>query len=144
MTPSEALTFVRDHGVVLESANGPVPSLASTIAGETIAGSWWGHPRSHEIFASTRVLRESKDVLVCRLVNGKVTFVHSERWPALVRCADHFPAEHLAQIEEHHTQKGHHITKSVPFPDWVPAEVLRTSETLSEDDALRILGSWAK
>ena len=98
MTPGEAIAFVREHGVVLESVKGVVPSLAAAIAGEPIHGSWWSHPRSHQIFASTRAVRESSEVLVCRLLGGKVTFVHRERWPALVRCASHFPPEHLAKI----------------------------------------------
>ncbi len=143
VVPREAVAFVRDHGVVLESAKGVVPSLAVAIAGEPIHGNWWGHPRSHEIFACTRAVRESNDVLVCRLVGGKVTFVHRERWPALVRCADHFPSEHLAQIEERHTSSGHHVKELVLFPEWVPTEILEASEDLSEEHALRILGSWA-
>jgi hypothetical protein len=50
MTPRQALAFIRKHGVVLESAQGPVPSLAEAIAGEPIRGSWWGHPSSRLIF----------------------------------------------------------------------------------------------
>ena len=103
-----------------------------------------GSKASHAIFASTRAVRESSDVLVCRLVGGKVTFVHRERWPALVRCAGHFPREHLAQIEERHTPSGRHVIESVPFPEWVPSEILKASEGLSEEHAFRILGPWAK
>ena len=144
MTPSQALAFVRDQGVVLESAKGTVPSLAEAIVGDSIRGSWWAHPRSHEIHASTRAVRDSKDVLVCRLVGGKVTFVHRALWPALVRCAARFPPERLAQVREQHTPRGHHVTETVPFPKWVPAEVVEDSKGLSEDEALRQLGSWVK
>ena len=87
MTPSQAAAFVRKHGIVLESAVGPVPSIAAAIAGEAIRGSWWAHPRSHEIFELTRGIRNRDDILVCRLVGGKVTFVHRRLWPALVRAA---------------------------------------------------------
>jgi len=52
MTPRKALAFVRKHGVVLESAQGPVPSLARAIAGERIRGSWWGQPPAAESLAS--------------------------------------------------------------------------------------------
>jgi len=76
MTSRQALAFIRTHGVVLESAQGPVPSLAEVIAGELVRGSWWSHPKSHEIFAVTRAVRDSDDVLVCRLIKGKITFVH--------------------------------------------------------------------
>lgn len=87
MTPKQALSFVKTNGITLESGRGPVPSLAHTIAGEAIRGNWWAHPKGHVIFLCSRALRESKDVLVCRLVGGKVTYVHRRLWPALVRLA---------------------------------------------------------
>src|SRR5260370_12893803 len=76
MTSRQALAFIRKHGVVLEAARGPVPSLAEVIAGAPVRGSWWSHPKSHEIFAVTRAVRASGDVLVCRAVKDKFTFVH--------------------------------------------------------------------
>lgn len=54
MTLRQALAFIRRHGVVLEAAQGPVPSVAEAIAGEPVRRSWWSHPKSHEIFAVTR------------------------------------------------------------------------------------------
>src|SRR5580704_1458010 len=45
-----ALSFIREQGVVLVSAKGPAARLTELIAGEPIRGSWWGHPKSHEIF----------------------------------------------------------------------------------------------
>lgn len=53
MTPHQAVAFVRKHGVVLEAAAGPVPSLAEAIKGAPIHGSCLAHPRSHEIFELT-------------------------------------------------------------------------------------------
>jgi len=50
VSPAEALAFVERHGVVLQAARGPVPSLAEAVAGGRIRGSWWGHPKGHEIF----------------------------------------------------------------------------------------------
>jgi hypothetical protein len=38
MTPKEALAFVEHHGVVLEAARGPVPSLAEAVAGGRTTG----------------------------------------------------------------------------------------------------------
>jgi hypothetical protein len=116
VTPRQAAAFVRKHGVVLESAAGPVPSLAVAIAGGPIRGNWWSHPRSHEIFELTQAIRGHDDVLVCRLVNGKVTFVHRRLWPALVCAAKRFPRGHLAQVHEVHTASGRHVAKDVPFP----------------------------
>jgi hypothetical protein len=82
VTPAEALAFVCTHGLVLESGTGPVPSLAAAIAGEPIRGSWWAHARGREVFAITRAIRDSPDVLVCRLIDGKITYVHRRLWPA--------------------------------------------------------------
>ncbi len=139
MTPRQAISFVRKHGIVLESAQGSVPSLAQAIAGKPLRGNWWAHPRSHRIFAVTRAVRECSDILVCRLVDGRVTFVHRELWPALVRVAHRFPHQRLAQIHERHTTRGHHVVDEVPFPDWVPPQVSLSAESLSEDQALEQL-----
>jgi hypothetical protein len=139
MTSRRALAFIRRHGVVLESARGTVPSLAEVVAGEPVRGSWWSHPKNDEIFAVTRAVRDSNDVLVCRLIQGKVTFVHRRLWPALVRAAGRLPAARLAQLREVHTTSGRHVTKEVPFPDWVPPSVHRAARTLSEEAALGAL-----
>lgn len=133
---------MRRNGVVLEAARGPVPSLAEAVAGGPIRGSWWAHPLGREIFALTRAVRDSDDVLVCRLVNGKITYVHSRLWPALVRLAGRFPRGQLAQVQELHTPSGRHVTKEVPFPQWVPARVFTEASRLTEKTATSRLGSW--
>ena len=143
MTEADALEFVRTHGVVLESASGPVPSLADAIAGGPVGGSWWGHERGREIFKLTRAVRDSADVLVCRLVDGKVTYVHRRLWPALVRVADHFPRKGLAKVHEKHTASGKHVNENVAFPDWVPREVVAQARELDEKAAVGALGKWS-
>ena len=139
MTPQQALAFVKTHGVVLESGRGAVPSLAEAVAGELIRGSWWGHPKGREIFRCSRVVRESADVLVCRLVGGKVTYVHRRLWPALVRLAERFDADRLAAIKEVHTAAGKHKVEITAFPDWVPAQVMRAAEELPSEEAASLL-----
>ena len=143
MTLRQAVAFVRKHGVVLESAVGPVPSVAAAVVGGPIRGSWWAHPRSHEIFELTRAIRAREDVLVCRLVDGRVTFVHRRLWPALVRAAGRFPKKQLAQVREIHTPSAHHVAKEIAFPKWVPAEILTEASRLSEEEALDALGAWS-
>ncbi len=140
MTPHEAVAFVREHGVVLEAASGPVPSLAQAVAGAPIRGNWWAHPRSHEIFALTRAVRDSTDVLVCRLVDGKITYVHRRLWAPLVRLAKRFPRKRLAQLHEIHTASGRHVTKELAFPKWVPGDISAEAARLSEEDAVLLLG----
>jgi hypothetical protein len=82
-----------EHGMLLESARGPLPNVAEMIAGEPIRGSWWAHPAGHAIFDALNSLAESPDVVRTRLVNGKVTLVHRRLWPALARVADSIPTQ---------------------------------------------------
>jgi hypothetical protein len=142
MTKKEAAAFVREHGVVLASAKGAVPRLTEAIVDEPIQGSWWGHPKSHQIFAILQAVTESEDILVCRLVEGRVTFVHRRLWPALVRVAERFPPNRIAQVREEHTPSGQHVSREVPFPKWVPAEVKKETKRIGEREALIALGPW--
>jgi hypothetical protein len=141
-TADDALAFVRREGIVLQAARGRVPSLAESIAGGPIRGSWWGHPKGHEIFRAAERVIGSGEVLVCRLLDGKVTYVHRTLWPALVRLAARFPPESLAQVSEEHTPSGYHRRRVTPFPEWVPQEVATDAATLSEADAERALARW--
>jgi hypothetical protein len=125
-----------EHGMLLESARGPMPNVAELIAGEPIKGSWWGHPRGHEIFAVLNSLDDSPDVMRMRLVNGKVTLVHRRMWPALVRLADRFTPRQLAVLHEEHTATGAHRVVEQPFPDWVGEDIEHAAARLSEDEAM--------
>ena len=139
MTPRQAIAFVQATGVVLESGRGAVPTLAEAIAGAPIRGSWWAHSKSNTIFLCSRAIRESADVLVCRLVGGKVTYVHRRLWPALVRLAGRFDADRLAAIQEVHTPMGKHEVRRTAYPDWVTEDVRRTAEELTENEAASLL-----
>ena len=143
-TPSlrETFRFVREHGIVLESGHGPVPTLVDAIVGEEVRGSWWGHPRGQEIFRATRAVRESEDVLVCRLIDGKVTYVHTRLWPALVRLAGTIGRDRLGAIREEHTASGAHRLRTIPFPRWVSPAAQRAAERLSEASARDLIGEW--
>lgn len=143
MTPGSAIAFIRRCGIVLEGAHGPVPSLAEAVAGFPIRGSWWRHPKGREIFALTRAVRDSPDVLVCRLVGGKITYVHRRLWPALVRLAPCFERQDLAALREVHAGQGRHKVRTVPFPRWVPPEVKRQARRLSATTAAAAMGAWS-
>lgn len=139
-TATAALDFVREHGIVLVSAKGAAPRLTEAIVGEPIRGNWWAHPRSHHIHAVLEGVTASKEVLVCRLLDGKVTLVHRRLWPALVRLAQRFTAEQLAQVWDEHTPSGRHVRRQVAYPDWVPAEASRAATALTEGEAIVALG----
>jgi hypothetical protein len=142
VNPRQGLAFVERHGVVLQAARGPVPSLAETIAGGPIRGSWWGHPKGHEIFQVAEAISESPEVLVCKLVEGKVTYIHRRLWPALVKLAPRFRREQLARVWNEHTRSGAHRSRRIPFPAWVSREVKREAERLPLAEAEAILAPW--
>ena len=142
VTAEEALAFVRQHGVVLASAKGSAPRLTEAIVGEDIKGSWWAHPESHRIYSILGAVTDSDQVLVCRLIDGKITLVHRRLWPYLVRLARRFEPEQLAQVREEHTPSGRHASRVVPFPQWVPREVSAQAKAIDEQEALAILGAW--
>jgi hypothetical protein len=145
VTVAQALAFVAEHGIVCEAArHAHVPSLVSAIAGDPISGNWWSHPRSREIFAITRAVRDSTQILVCRVVQGKISFVHRRVWPALVRAESHFPRRNLARVREIHGESGKHALEETPFPAWVPKETSTAAKRMSEVDALKALASLAR
>ena len=140
MKAKQAVAWIKKCGIAVESARASVPSLAHVVAGEPIRGSWWAHPKGHDIFLLSRVIRRSPDVLGCRLVDGKITYVHRRMWPALVSSAERFSKQRLAALKEVHTPTGKHKLLVTPFPDWVPKEILRTARQLTEKEAASQFG----
>ena len=130
--------FVETEGIVLESAHGRVKTFADFIAGERVTR-WWGHPKGRLIFALTRALRDSPDVLTCRFIDGKVTYVHRRLWAALVKLSGEFDKSGLGAIREEHSPDGKHVMRVAEFPKWVPAEVLAESKRLTERAARSML-----
>ena len=141
MSPREAIAFVKRHGVVLQAARGPVPSLAEAIAGGPIRGSWWGHAKGRIIFQAAQALSESSEVLVCKLIDDKVTYVHRRFWPALVKLAPRFRKAQLARVWDEHTASGAHVSRRIAFPRWVPSEVVKEAEALSMAEAEHVLSA---
>ncbi len=74
---------MRRYGLLLES-DAKLPSIVSLVAGKPIAGSWWGHPSGGAIYKETQRLADRSDVVVAKLLSGKVTFVRRTLWPHLL------------------------------------------------------------
>lgn len=140
--PKDVIAFVERQGVVLQAARGPVPSLAEAIVGGPIRGSWWSHVKGKEIFHAAAAVSENPDVLVCKLIEGKITYVHRRLWPALVRVSGRFPKGQLAKVWEEHTPSGAHRARQTPFPAWVPSGVMKEAAALSISEAESILSQW--
>ncbi len=142
MTLRQAMDFIRYHGVVLEAAKGLEPSLAERVVGEPIRGSWWGHPKSQEIYELTTRIRDSKVVLICLLAGGRITYIHRRLWPYFARMSRKFPINALDKVHEVHLPSGRHQRQDIPFPKWVPESVLATSKILSIREATREICIW--
>ena len=142
-TPEQAVAIVREHRIMLEAARGKAPSFASAAAGEDVPGNWWGHERRYHIFDAIEAVRNSDEgaheVLVCRLLGKRITYVHRSLWPALVRLSERFDLDRLAWLHEVHTEGGAHRVETEPFPDWVPSDIRLAAEALTEEQAETLL-----
>ncbi len=84
MTPAEARALVRRQRVVpFTDTKGAPPSFVRAVTGEAVKGSWWGHPKGHEIFNLAGSLGDESITL--KLVLGKVTILHRSLFAALAR-----------------------------------------------------------
>jgi hypothetical protein len=142
MNYEEALEFVERHGIVLQAARGPLPNLAEEIAGGRIRGSWWSHEKGRDIYRLLEAVSESQDVLVCRLVDRKITYVHRRLWPALVKLASRFRKDQLAKVWNEHTASGRHRARKQVFPTWVPADVRSQADKIPLVKAEELLEQW--
>jgi hypothetical protein len=115
--------------------------LAQAAVGGQLRGSWWVHPKGREIFRLSRAVRNSQDILVCRLIGGKITYVHRRLWTALVRLAHLVHRSRLDAIREEHTASGSHRLVTIAFPRWVPREIREAAKVLSESEALEQVGA---
>ena len=83
MPPDAAFTALKKYGLLL--LNDPaLPNLCRLVAGERVRGSWWAHPRAQEIFQVYDALEDHPDVLILKLISGKVTYIHRTLWPQIV------------------------------------------------------------
>jgi hypothetical protein len=85
-TADDLLSQLQLSGVLLHHDT-LLLSLTTLVAGEPVAGSWWAHPHAQQIYALLNTLAAHPDVLVVKLVLGKVTFIHRRLWPALLAVA---------------------------------------------------------
>ena len=77
------LKSLKEFGLLLET-DPKLLSVSGLVAAEPIRGSWWAHPRSHQIFAVLQQVADHKDVLITKLISGKVTFVYRKLWPDIL------------------------------------------------------------
>jgi hypothetical protein len=60
------------------------PNAIQVLTGEFPRGTWWSHPKANEIYDILQTVERHPDVLLAKLLAGKVTIVHRALWPALL------------------------------------------------------------
>jgi hypothetical protein len=83
VTAELLLRHLQTHGLLLQQDKA-LPCLCTMLAGEPVSGSWWAHPDAATIYSMLTTLTAHPDVLVAKLIKGKVTFVHRRLWPAVL------------------------------------------------------------
>ncbi|HJW95501.1 MAG TPA: hypothetical protein VJ901_17925 [Thermoanaerobaculia bacterium] len=84
-TPSSVTDALERHGLLLVQDKS-LTSVAGIITGESLATSWWSHPKAKIIFRTLDALESIS--LATRLVAKKVTLVHRRLWPELLAVAN--------------------------------------------------------
>jgi hypothetical protein len=80
-------------------------------------------------------LEDHPDLVSTRLINDKVTLLHSRVWPSVVRVSDVLGVERLAAIHSEHTASGAHHSVEAAYPSWVPAATLLDATSLGVEEA---------
>ena len=83
MALHELLDRLREFDLLLDT-DPKFPNVTALLAGETVRGSAWAHPKAHEMYRVALELRAHPDVLTIKLVSGKITFIHRPLWMAVV------------------------------------------------------------
>jgi hypothetical protein len=89
-------------------------SVTGLVAGDTGGRSWWAHPQAKQMYGLSCGLRDHPDVLLLKLISGKLTFVNRPLWPAIVAIGtarepwqmDGLSKEAKALLEKTDSQEG--------------------------------------
>lgn len=114
-----------------------LPCLATLVAGEPIRGSWWGHPAGKTIYALSDELQRRSDVMVVKLVGGKLTYVHERLWPALLGVAmaqEPWQTTKLSAeskwLQSRLAEKGRIRLDQMLHADWAARDLARAAKLL--------------
>lgn len=107
-------------GFLLES-DADLPSVVALVAGEPVRGSWFGHPKGHDIFAACRHLYAHPDAVCLKLISGKTTFVHRELWASLLAVVTEGEAWQLEGL----SAEGRSLLRRIETQGRVTTEELR-------------------
>jgi len=83
MKLEDLLDRLREFDLLL-STDPKFPSLSGLVVGDVGGRSWWAHPEAKKMYDLSCKLSDSPDVLMAKLISGKVTYIHRPLWPAMV------------------------------------------------------------
>ena len=81
-TFQKVLQELKCHGVLMQ-IDTRLPNVCTLVVGAPVRGSWWAHPKSHAIFKVNSALADHPDVLVVKMISGKLTYVERALWPCV-------------------------------------------------------------
>ncbi len=145
------LTQLRRHGLLMKQDKA-LPSVVGLVTGESLAASWWNHPRAKEIFDLLHALSDRPDVLETKLVAGKVTFVSESLWPAwlgVVTSGESWQTTDLSaaakKLLSEVNRAGQLEASGLPVKELEQRLLVRTEQRHTESGKhVLVLESWAK
>ena len=96
---TRVLARLKQYGILLQT-DACLPNVCALVAGEPVHGSWWAHPRSHDIFRVNCELAAHPEVLVTKLISGKVTYVERALWSAVIAIGCAREAWQMARLSQ--------------------------------------------
>ena len=123
------LDAIAEHGLLLLQDK-KLANAVTFMTGERLKGSWWSHPRAHEIFRSIESLPDDQ-VIATKLVGGRVTFVHRSLWPDLLAVATSGDLRQDEREYEVHTSSGRHEKRFEPWEVWAKRQKVRAARDVA-------------
>jgi hypothetical protein len=83
MKIGDLLERLQEYDLLL-STDSKFPSVSGLVVGDVGGRSWWAHPLAKQMYGLSCALHDHPDVLMAKLISGKVTYIHRPLWPAIV------------------------------------------------------------
>jgi hypothetical protein len=87
------------------------PSIVTELIGKKIVGSWWGHPLANPIYNGLMWLEHNQPILIVKLIDGKVTYLHESLTPDLFSIVKEPQAWQLNKLKDDELKLFKYIAK---------------------------------
>ena len=136
---AQLLNFVTSNQIVAESAKLGCLTAIGFMVRQEFAGSWWSLPEASRLYNTLQRIRNHPRILVCRLLAGRVTYVHSDSWEPLLALENCLPEGALDRIVERHLRSGKHEVVKVSPAEWAPLETKQRVAHLAKKASIELL-----